>query len=355
MNGVQVKEINKQADLGPVGRGWLKMLMRSYDALSGANTKTAEERWPYLNEHIIAPAVDRKWLKPMIDEAYREYGGLAYLASVARFSNPASLGHIFNTMMQAPTLRHGLAYLAVESGKFDGKLDYSFSNYESQINVMHNTFVVEWSHRLSARHQREASSVVQAAGLVKYFGMLHGEQPAPSQVWVELDLPYEDSYILERILGVPVSFSGRNCIHLSIDYAGKESLHSDPDSWSELALDYGTNGPKQWADKLAICVSCWDYSSSKPTLDAIATQFNMTGPTLRNRLKAGGYVCKDVMKKAEMERVRNSLRNGMTLSGAQTTYGYRNLRDLRANYKKHLGENINQVKRALVKDTKHYV
>jgi hypothetical protein len=349
MNIKGCKLVQSYPDMGMINSAWIKMLVAAHDELGG----NAYEEWPYLTECVCEIAVDRKHIRPLVDESFKRYGFL-YLAAVARFVNPAGVGSIFTGMMNAPTLRHGIAYLAFESARLDSRLTYNFSNYDSRAISTLSSWVIEWEYGFKDRHQQEASHVVQVAGMIKYFGMLHGEPPRPSDVWVELDLPYEDSFLLEKALGVPVSFTGKNCIHVSETYARRESLHSFPDTWAAIALEPGAGfTSKAWADRLSMAVSCWDYSTGRPTVESVAEQLNLTGATLRNRLKPE-YVVKDVMKGAEMKRVRNSLRNGMKLADAQKTYGYSNLRDLKIVYKKYIGEGIEKAKRSKVKDTRYY-
>lgn len=343
------KLVQSLPDMGMINTSWIKMLVAAHDELGG----NAYEQWPYLSECVCEIAVDRKYIQPMINESFKRYG-FFYLAAVARFTNPAGTGGIFTGMMNAPTIRHGVAYLAFESSGLDSKLTYSFSNYNSKAISTLSSWVIGWEYAVAGRHQQEVSNVVQAAGVVKYFGMLHGEPPRPSDVWVELDFPYEDSLLIEKALGVPVSFTGKNCIHVSDKYAGKESLHSVPDRWAAIALDTGKDvTSRTWAGRLGMAVACWDYSTGKPTVEGVAGHLNITGATLRNKLKPD-YVVKDVMKEAEMKRVRNSLRNGMKLADAQKAYGYSNLRDLKIAYKKYMGEDIERAKRSKVKDTKYY-
>lgn len=350
INAKRHESINNLPDTGIISSSWLKMIAAAHNELGG----DAYKEWPYLVECVREQAVDRKYIKPMVDASYKRYGFL-YLGALARFINPAGTGSIFTGMMNAPTIRHGVAYLANESSRLDGKLEYNFGNHTSENMSQVSTWVIAWEYSLAERHQREISHIVQVAGIVKYFGMLHGEPPLASEVWVELDLPYKDPYLLEKALGVPVTFTDRNCIHVASKYASRQSLHSHPDVWAEIALSQGGITPKHWADRLALLVLVWDFSVSRPTVDEAASQLNLTGATLRNKLKAGGYVVKDVMKNAEMRRVRTSLRNGMSLAQVQKLFGYSNLRDLKANYKKYIDEDITKAKRQKVKDTWHYM
>ncbi|MDA8620250.1 hypothetical protein N9L28_05735 [Luminiphilus sp.] len=349
----EVKRIRGQACQGHTSSTWVRQIAAAHDSLGRSNEQNALSLFPYLKDvSVEGPHLDRKWLKPLIDHSYSRYG-VAFLAAVARFANPAGVGpQLFWGMISAPTIRHGMGYLAYESSVFDDRLIYRFGNYSSDSNRY--SWAIEWEYALASRHQREVSSMIQAAALVKYFGMLHGETPSPSQVWVEFDFPYDDSFMIERVMGVPVMFTGRNCIHIGVDYASRVSLVSDADQWNQAALVRGDLTPKNWADRLGVGVSCWDYQYGKPTLDAIAEQFALTGPTLRNRLKAGGYVVKDVMKKSEMLRIKHSLKQGVTLKEVQEIYQYKNLRDLKASYKKYLGEDITSAKRLRMRNMMSY-
>ena len=337
--------INKQRSEGIIGSSWIRQIMAAYDAMGGQ----AEEEFPYLTEWITNDYVDRKWIRPMVDKGF-ERAGYMFLAANARFANPAGLGKLYEEMMRAPTLRHGLGVLAFNANEFDRELSYSFSNYKSQELKLGYNWVVSFKYKIGNKHHEQVSNVIQAAGLIKYFTAFHGEPPLASQVWVELDLPKHDVYLLNKALGVPVSIGPASRIYLQDDYASRQSLHTGPNRWAEVVDDAEHLTPKSWASRVAMTISCWDFAeSSKPTVEGVAEQLNLTVGTLRNRLKPD-YLLKDVMKEAEMRRVKNSLENGLSINDAQRVYGYSNLRDLKACYKKYIGEDIEKAKRSYIKN-----
>lgn len=344
-------KINARKSEGVIGSSWIRQIMAAYDALQGQALK----EFPYLEHWITQDFVDRKWVRPLVDMGY-ERTGYMFLAALARFANPAGLGSIYEAMMRAPTLRHGLGVLAFESTRFDRELEYSFANYKADDLVIdYYDWVMEFKYLVGHPNHLYASAVIQAAALVKYFTTFHGEPPLPTDVWVELDLPPHDLFLLNKAIGVPVSNGPRNCIYLRSTYASRPSLHTGPDRWASVVDNTDGLTAKQWAERIAMTVSCWDYTQDQPTVDVVAAELNLTTATLRNRLKPGDYKIKDVMKEAEMRRVRNSLKNGMPLAQAQELYGYSNLRDLKACFKRYLKEDISKAKVDHIKNTNNYL
>ena len=339
------KLINKARSQGIINASWIRQIMASYDSMGGS----ALEEFPYLEYWITQDYVDRKWIRPMVDKGF-ERGGFMFLAANARFANPAGLGRLYEEMMRAPTLRHGVGVLAFNAEQFDRELSYAFSNFRTDEVSLGFDWVVSYRYKIGHQHHEQLSTVIQAAGLIKYFTALHGEAPLPSEVWVELDLPEHDMYLLNKALGVPVSVGPANRVYMRATYASRPSLHTGPNRWGEVLDDTAELTPKNWAGRVAMTVSCWDFAEgNKPTVEAVADQLNITPATLRNRLKPD-YLLKDVMKGAEMRRVKNSLENGLSLKDAQSVYGYANLRDLRTCYKKYIGEDIEKAKRSYVKN-----
>lgn len=337
--------IQRKDSQGIIGSSWIRQIMAAYDSINGE----ALEEFPYLEYWITQDYVDRKWIAPMVNRGF-ERAGFGFVLANARFSNPAGLGRLYEAIMRAPSLRHGVGVLAFNANEFDKNLSYSFSNYRSAELQLGDSWVVSYSYQIGFPRHEQISVVIQAAALLKYFASFHGERPLPNQVWVELNLPEHDIYLLSRELGVPVSLGPANRIYIESDYASRESLHAGPNRWAEVVDDTADFNAKNWAGKIAMTISCWDYTAgNQPTVDDVAEQLNMTAATLRNRLKPD-YLLKDVMKEAEMRRVKNSLENGLSIKDAQTIYSYSNLRDLKACYKKYIGDDIERSRRAYVKN-----
>ena len=336
--------INKQRSQGVIGASWIRQIMAAYDSMGGS----ALEEFPYLEEWDKAEYVDRKWITPLVDKGY-ERSGFMYLAANARFANPAGLGKVYEEMMRAPTLRHGVAVLAFNANEFDRELSYAFSNFRSDELSIGLHWVISFNYKIGHKHHEQVSAVIHAAALIKYFTAFHGEAPLSKDVWVELDLPEHDVYLLNRAIDVPVSIGPANRVYVQAQYASRQSLHTN--RWDEVLDDTTALTAKNWAGRVAMTVSCWDFTEgNKPTIEGVASQLHITPATLRNRLRPD-YLLKDVMKEAEMKRVKNSLENGLSLKDAQLIYGYANLRDLKTCYKKYIGEDIEKARRRYVKNT----
>ena len=337
--------INKTRSQGIINASWIRQIMAAYDSMGGS----ALEEFPYLEYWVTQDYVDRKWIRPIVDKGF-ERSGYMFLAANARFANPAGLGKLYEEMMRAPTLRHGIGVLAFNADQFDRELSYAFSNFRADELSLGFDWVVSYRYKIGHKHHEQVSTVIHAAALVKYFTAFHGDAPLSKDVWVELDLPEHDVYLLNRAIGVPVSIGSANRVYMQAPYASRPSLHTGPNRWSEVLDNTTELTAKNWAGRVAMTVSCWDFTEgNKPTVEGVAEQLNLTPATLRNRLKPD-YLLKDVMKEAEMRRVKNSLENGLTLKDAQSIYGYVNLRDLKACYKKYIGENIEKAKRSYVKN-----
>lgn len=344
-------KIKARKSEGVIGSSWIRQIMAAYDALQGQALK----EFPYLGYWITQDFVDRKWIRPLVGKGY-ERSGYMFLAALARFSNPAGLGSIYEAMMRAPTLRHGLGVLAFESTRFDRELEYSFANYKADdFGIDYYDWVIEYRYNIPHPQHLQASVVIQASALIKYFTAFHGEPPLPTDIWVEMNLPRHDLFLLNKAMSVPVTIGKSNRLYLRAGYASRASLHTGPDKWARIMDKTDGLTAKHWAERVAMTVSCWDYTLSPPTVDVIAAQLNLTTATLRNRLKPGGYKIKDVMKESEMRRVRNSLKNGMSLKEVQELYGFAQLRDLKACYKRYLKEDITKAKVEYIKSTGLYL
>ena len=344
------ESINKARSDGIIGSSWIRQIMAAYDSMGGS----ALEEFPYLEYWITQDYVDRKWIRPMVDKGF-ERAGYMFLAASARFSNPAGLGKLYEEMMRAPTLRHGIGVLAFNVDQYDRELSYAFSNFRADELSLGFDWVLSYQYKMGHKHHEQLSIVINAAALIKYFTTFHGEAPLPSDVWVELNLPKHDLYLLNKAIGVPISIGPANRVHMRGTYASRPSLHTGPNRWGEVLDKTAELTAKNWAGRVAMTVSCWDFTeANKPTVEGVAEQLNLTPATLRNRLKPD-YLLKDVMKEAEMRRVKNSLENGLSLKDAQSIYGYANLRDLKACYKKYIGEDIEKAKRSYVKNTGNFL